>query len=336
MSLDVDGFIVPLRKQLTIGGDPTKSVRVKGVTFRTPQRLSEFYTAWDPDEVKHCLQAAEALGANTLRVWLPRELDDERMASIAAFVHMVREHGMKAYFILHWPQLYAEEGSSGDAANLSYLGMLTAELAADTTVFGWDLYNEADWVSDESWQWDMDRQAAAVRLSWLRRMTDMLHELDGNHLVSMGATFSYSYWVPDVPFTLESFVDIVDFHYYHRTYRSSTLADEIAACRAHSDKPIMLGELGMSSDPAYKTPGEPVHNEEVQRLAYTEFVDTIRESVECVGCIQWTLADYGKPQKPQEEEHYGILRTDLSRKPAAEVYAEKYKVEPFLKPEHRE
>jgi endo-1,4-beta-mannosidase len=321
-----------------------RAVRLKGTNYQDPASPWSPFQQWSPDAAKRGLAAAAELGMNCARLW-SRAGADDGVPKLLQFLDIAERHGIRAYVVPPWPNTdfvilsraqRGEESRSGeilrcaqddslDPGTAAFIADYFGALRDDPRILAWDLMNEADWVSDEAWQWTMSPPDAERRLRWFQRVIAAIKEADANHPISMGATFSYSLWRPAEPFTLESLIDFADFHYYRRNYRESTLAEEIRAVKAHTDRPIICGEFGFSSDPNFSTKGEPVHNEPLQAEMYDEYLRDC-EQEEIAGLMQWCLVDYLGAYGNGEERH-GILRTDYSRKPAADVFARRFPVD---------
>ena len=310
------GFLKIKGDQFVSSEDESKIVKLKGTNFQTPYHAHFFFERFDFDWVERGMEQVEALGMNCVRQLIGPKHGDY-VAAFAQYLDIASKHGVRVYGIPGWPHKYADERTLEDKENLEFLKNLIQPVKDDPRVLAWDMTNEPDWVSHDAWQWDQDREEADRRLRWFRRMIESIKEIDSNHPISVGATFNYSFWMPDKPFTLESIVDFVDFHYYRRNNRSHWLGDRIRETKEHTDKPILVGEFGFPTDPDFHIHGEPEHNEELQHEAYERYITDIAAE-DIVGFIQWALTDCisGDPDNPQEGT-YGIVHMDLRWKPAA-------------------
>jgi endo-1,4-beta-mannosidase len=324
------GFVAIQGNRFTLNG---QSVKLKGTNYQDPASPWAPLKKWDPDAARRGLALAEELGMNCARLWC-RDDGHDPLPSLLEFLDIAERYGIRAYPVLPWPwQAEGIERFADDPKVFEYIRDFVAALKDDPRIIAWDLMNEADWVRDDAWHWTMSLPDAEHRLRWFKRAVDEIKEVDDNHPISMGATFSYSLWRPALslpngpaePFTLESIVDFADFHYYRRNYRESTLAEEIRAVKDHTDKPVITGEFGFATDPNWSTPGEEVHSEELQVEKYAEYLGDC-EQEDIAGLMQWCLIDYHGTIGNGEEFH-GILRTDYSRKPAAEVFQRRFPVE---------
>lgn len=317
------GFLKVRGNRLLMDGDESRPVRLKGTNFQTPYHPHFFFREFDFDWVERGMAEVEALGMNCVRQ-LIASYHGEYIQALAQYLDIAEQHGVRVYIIPGWPHKYADRGTPEDKANLEFARALVESVKDDPRVLAWDMANEPDWVSHEAWQWDQDRPEADRRLRWFRRMIEEIKSMDPNHPVSVGATFNYSFWLPDEPFTLESIVDFVDFHYYRRNSREYWLGERIRQMKEHTNKPILIGEFGFPTDPTFHIHGEPEHNEELQLEFYDRYISDIAAE-DIAGFIQWALTDCN-PGIPEEtsEGTYGILRMDLSPKPAALLIRDSY------------
>lgn len=325
--MQFDSFVTVSGSRLMLGD---REVKLKGINYDDPDSPWAAFKRWNPDAAREGLALAASIGINSVRVE-SREDTGDMVPKLAEFLDIAQEHGIRVYAVPNWPHTFPdpqsvpEPGTLEDEENLDFVKRFFGAFRDDPRIIGYDLLNEADWISHEHWQWEQEPETAAKRLVWFRRMYDAIKEVDENHLVTMGATFSYSYWRPSQPFTLESFVDLVDFHYYRRNYRESTMREEIRRVKEHTGKPIILGEFGFSSCPKFSTKGEPVHSEEMQERMYREYIsDCVAEDIS--GVMPWNLIDYREELHDGESLH-GLFRIDGSPKPAALLYGRELQVE---------
>lgn len=319
----MSGFLSVKDRQLVLSDDESKIVKLKGANFQTPYHPHFFFKEFDWDWVKRGMEQVEGLGMNCVRQIVRSSLQDY-VQVFGQYLNIAEQHGVRAYVILGWPHLYADEGTPEDRENLEYMRNLVESVKDDPRVLAWDLTNEPDWVSHQAWEWTMDIPAATKRMHWFKRMIDEIKEIDPNHPISCGTNFCYTQWSPEVPFSLESIVDFVDFHYYRRNNRSYWLDERIRQMKEHTTKPILIGEFGFPTYPDFHIHGEPEHNEELQVEYYRHYItDIAKEDIS--GFVQWALTDCvpGNADEP-DEGTYGIVRMDLSWKPAAEMIRDIY------------
>jgi hypothetical protein len=99
-------------------------------------------------------------------------------------------------------------------------------------------------------------------------------------------------------------------------YNAADAARQLDELRAHTKKPILLGEFGWPTGPACAVRD---YTEQQQDAVYQTTLAAAQGRV--AGVLAWTLRDYDAgPTRRWEtrEEHYGLFRPDNSLKPAAE------------------
>ena len=305
--------------QFVLADDPTRVVKLKGSNFQTVETPWELFSRWDEAIVDRTLALCKNMGCNCIRAFVPlrspeyQELWDKLKRKAAAM-------GMRMYASFTWPNKYAAADTAEYAADRDALVRVLRRYAADPGIIAWDIINEPEWVSHSEWQWKFNEPEGRRRLDWLLRIADVIHEHDTYHPVTIGFIFNYSYWTPDWARPLLERLDFVDFHYYHRTYAARGIDTAIREIREQTDKPIVVGEFGQSSDPEYsKPPHETVHSEETQRALYEHAMKAIVDA-DIVGGLQWSTCSHNDQPREAGENEYGIHRQDHSPKPAVEVF----------------
>lgn len=311
--------------QFTLGGEP---IYFKGVNFQTPASPWAVFRVWDVPAIERCLDLARELGCNVIRAWMTVS-DLVEYERYKQFIHMANARGMWIYVFFRWRSPYFRVGEIKAEEDFVYVANAAREFASWPGVFAYDVINEPDWISHQAWQWAMAPEDAAKRIHWLLRCVEILHENDPQRPVSVGMTFNRSWWEPGEAQSLLDAVDFLDFHYYRRTYRAHSLADAIRQAMARTQKPILVGEFGMSSDEAYSTPGEPAHSEIIQADTYREMCAEIQEE-RIAGAIQWSLTAHIDHPRAEGENEYGIIRADYTLKPAAEVFRDHLKASRWI------
>lgn len=119
----------------------------------------------------------------------------------------------------------------------------------DPTIFAWELMNEAQ---APTWRWQ-------ERRAWVDEMSTFVRSLDSNHLITPGIwgyrnSIERRLWIED--HRLPN-VDFADIHHYPRDDKDSfdesptalaTFLENRAAAGAALNKPVVVGEFGMSAD----------------------------------------------------------------------------------------
>lgn len=175
----------------------------------------------------------------------------------------------------------------------------------EPTILAWDLRNEGD--IDYGSRSLLETKIPRIQvLAWLKETSQLVRELDSNHLITAG-------WLNEAHSTA-SYVDFVSFHHWTS---AEDLSRRIRALRFATDKPILLQEVGYSTLHANITP-------QVQ----AELLESVIQSAadeNLLGWMIWTAFDfpitatcYPSPcESPNNAEHYfGIWTWDYTPKPA--------------------
>ena len=304
-------------------------VRLKGVNFQTRNTPWRVLEAYDRDAVETGLDDAASLGCNCARLYVGLH-DPAQHARFADFLDLAGQRGIRLYPCFAWHGTFGMPPIEPMRARAGFeeLRAFAGTHRADPRIFAYDIINEPDWFSHELWQWGMHPQAAEICIDWLAAAAEAIRSADGGHPVSVGLIFNYSWWTPEPARRLIDVMDFVDFHYYHRTYRDRSLAEAIREVKARTNKPILVGEFGNSSDPAYSTEGEPEHGEGIQGGIYRGYARDLAGEP-AAGWVQWSLYDYTDRPRADGENFYGILRGDRSWKPAALAYRDLFAADPL-------
>jgi hypothetical protein len=201
---------------------------------------------------------------------------------------------------------FAPAGTKDEATNKGYLHDLVGNFIGDDRIIAWDIHNEPD-------NYDLWKNGGAPQvLDWLGRMADYVHQLDPNHLVTVGMGQYDHLWQagPDGRRPID-YSDMVSIH----SYNAGDLGRQLDELRSHTAKPIVLGEFGWPTGPACVVRG---YTEDQQTQVYHDALAVATGKV--VGVLAWTLRDYDPGPTlrwDNREEHYGLYRADGSLKPAA-------------------
>ncbi len=140
-------------------------------------------------------------------------------------------------------------------------------------------------------------------LHWLAHISPLVKKHDPLHPITAG-------WWGD-PIETAPYVDFLSFHHWSNT---EALRGRIEEYRTKSDKAILLEEVGFSS-----------RSEGPSDARQAELLAGIRDTAEAeglAGWLVWAAFDFEhEPGQPANDEHYfGLWRTDLTPKPAVEVF----------------
>jgi hypothetical protein len=316
------GFIQAQGDQLTRLGLPTQ---IKGVNYYpTGRPWEEMWRSWDAQQMARELRLGrDKLGINAVRILLPYGLaldaHDNGVASprvvsrLREIVQIAGDLDMRLIISLFdFYEAFPAPSTHEEQANLAYVQALIGHFAGDERIMAWDIHNEPDHY--ELWAKPGGR---AQVLTWLGRMADAIHAAAPNQLVTVGMGQYDNLWAagPDGRRPVD-YSDVVSVHIYN----AADAARQLDELRAHTGKPILLGEFGWPTGPACAVRD---YSEQQQDAVYRTTLAAAHGRV--AGVMAWTLRDYDPgPTMRWEtrEEHYGLFRPDDSLKPAATALRE--------------
>jgi endo-1,4-beta-mannosidase len=177
----------------------------------------------------------------------------------------------------------------------------------EPAILAWDLRNEGDIDYGSR---DGPLLAKFPRwqvLHWLADTSDLVRELDSNHLITAG-------WMKDAAATAPH-VDFVSFHHW---WDGDDLRRRIADLHDATDKPVLVEEFGYST----------FFISENQQADNIRAIIDAAASEAVLGWMIWTAFDFpldstcmppACPDLENPEHYYGIWHSDYTPKPAAEV-----------------
>ena len=280
-----------------------KTFEVRGVNYIRPtsadpakcpdlQFGADANCPWDIAPIKADFDRLQALGVNTIRIFLnyyvfggARAADPNyRMdAPLANLDNLIMEANKRGMYVL--PVLMAKypQDRFGSDAYSTVLDLhvrpVVKYLAGRPGILAWDLFNEPDIgspVDIRCWDWDnadfpLCFQLAQERLKFIKMLHNEVKRLDPQRLTTVSLAFAKNYFRPEkADMRLADVVDFYSFHYYdndpydsgryaaHWYYGQGFPADlrrAIDELRAlNLNKPIVMTEIGFpTSDGAKRT-----------------------------------------------------------------------------------
>jgi endo-1,4-beta-mannosidase len=326
---------------LTYGGGP---VRLKGTNYwRSDQPFVGTWINWKAPLMQQELAAAAAMGVNTIRIGIPYDQPDaldviwgggcdengrncsairgpvvDRMTQL---LQIAAGYQMKVIFTLfEWNNSFPAPDESGYERQMAYLRGIVAPFKDDDRVIAWDLHNEPE--NYASWN---DGPAGPARvIAWVDRVAAETRRLDPRHLLTVGVGHYENLWLAPQG---RSLLDIVDFASFH-CYSAGTLRTQMDAIHAHTQKPVLLEEMGWPTGPEILNRWPNVYDDPTQQFLYRTMLGDAQAG-DLAGVVQWTLYDNPRgnterTRKPTVESFFGLVRLDGSWKPAAADFRDRY------------
>lgn len=301
---------------------------IAGVNYY-PQEAAwaEFWPNYDPAVTAADLALARRLGLNTLRVFVPF-VDPEGLSGPAATGDYGGDVTLEQ--ILDGLSNFLDQAGDADVqvivtlfdhrtdhhpanwpADDRYLAALIPPFVEHPALLAWDLKNEADTDADFNTEERVD--------AWLLHVGREVRRYDSNHLLTVG-WFAADYAARS---PVSAQLDFVSFHYFGTAPELPATWQALAT--ALPDKPILLGEFGMSTWNSLWPDGHT----EAEQAAYYAGILAAERRFRSAGYLAWTLHEYARVTLPQyrlpwvsaKQARLGVVRLDGSLKPAAALLA---------------
>ena len=306
-----------------------------GVNYWPASSAVHMWTKWNPDELEEDILLMKHLGMNVCRpfLFMPDFTDDkgsvrpEMLERLGEYLSLCDKHKfycMITFIVGHmsgenWDVPWRHEKnfiSDKDVVRLTLNFILTVvnTVKHHSSICSWLLSNELPNYIEEA--------DPTIITKWTGNVISAIKEADPHRPVSVGD----GAWCPEIIGEKTGFhlrklnvhQDFVGLHYYprgispwHHTY---TTAFRLAMAKAWG-RPVIVEEFGTSTT---------LCSEENQALYYRSvFYSSLINDAQ--GILGWCLNDFDFiDERPYShhafEEHFGIVRSDKSLKPAAKEF----------------
>ncbi len=313
--------------------------RLKGSNLEgnrhTSNTIWRNYWSWR-GELLGSLDQARAMGSNSIRLIFPDDAVDldaigavrpVELDKLDDLLRLLDARGMGAIVTVFNRHDYVQADHTRDARKVA---SFLARFGSDSRVLLWDIVNEPQPMGDPA------RRGRV--LDWLGAMRDAFDRAGHAQPVTIGAIGHYDVVIGEGHRSIIDLSDVVSVHCYGRSHPTATpgfldgVKYQEGYCKAsleyvrnHTDKPILLEELGWPDreshawPPAhpwrlFETPRTPAG----QDLVYAEVLSHA-DAVGAAGAIQWALEDtpsdgfglldaLGRPKRPGSGGAYDLFR----------------------------
>lgn len=283
---------------------------------------ADAHCPWDQQAIDHDMARFQALGVNSIRIFLnyyvfggARAYDANYsmarpLANLDALIASANRHGIYVMPVLlaKFPQQFMTAEGYAYAAQL-HIRPLLQHLAGRPGILAWDLFNEPDIgspIDQRCWDWDngdfaLCRVLAEQRFAFLSRLSADARALDPGRPLTIGMAFAKSHFRPlGAAGDFSALVDIYSFHYYDNDpfdsgryaehwyygagfpYDLQRAIDELTALPVR--KPVLVTELGFPSGPG------TLRDEAALRRDLAQGLATARMS-EAAGVMLWPFQE---------------------------------------------
>ena len=269
------------------------------------------WTAWNPTQVDADFGRLQSLGFNTVRIIvLPFAFDFPNpqplmLSRLSEAVGLAAKHGLRVQLTLfdgfhNWSNI---------AGSKTWLESVLGPYASDSRIAFVELRNELDPTDPAAVSWASQLLPYAHSIAPALPMTISTSD-EGDGIAA----------IKQIKDELGPALDFLDFHYYGKAARATTVFKKAQAIAA--GMPLYVGETGYSTDPSQALiPGLPAGT--ASQEAYQDlYFRTIAAAAKRVGLptpALWVYSDFtptgipGGDASPQY--HFGLFRTDGTPKP---------------------
>lgn len=320
-------FVEASGNDLVLNGE---TVYLKGSNYYPKDHYwQRMWPDWDPPQIQAELDLLQGMGGNTLRILVPFDhgwtdadgyVNGTYLNRLDQLVGWCNARGMRPIITLFdWRTEWPAAGTFEDTREIRYLTTIVNRFRDDPRVLLWDVKNEPDNPLYGGWD---DVPSNHPKIDWLERRANQVRDLDPHHPIGVGMTsYTNNYYGLNGK-SVHSFVDVILFHNYNAPDTQRQINDQKNWNNQSGARPILMEEGGWPTNSSYN----PDYTE-AKQLEYYQTVMPVIAASGISGFVQWALVD--ATNTGSADDSYGLLRSDYSRKPAADVFQNGYTVQPF-------
>ncbi|WP_435415307.1 cellulase family glycosylhydrolase [Polaribacter aestuariivivens] len=294
----------------TVNNTPIIDENIKGINYypqKTPWDL--FGDEFDETVIKKDFDIIKNAELNTIRIFIQYEdfgkanVKEEKLQKLQQVLDLAEKSNLKVIVTLF--DFYGNYDVLDWTLNHRHVEKIVSKFKDHNAILAWDLKNEPNL--------DFDSRGKETVIAWLEHLVIFIKSIDTKHSVTIGWSNAESAAI------LKDKVDFVSFHYYEDISKLEkeylNLKDKI------TDKPIFLGEFGVSSyDGFWKPLGS---SEEKQATYYKEIQKVLTKNK--IPYLSWTLYDFEKvpnsvvgklPWRVNPQKEFGFINIKGEKKPA--------------------
>ncbi|MEY8850073.1 cellulase family glycosylhydrolase [Psychroserpens sp. XS_ASV72] len=274
---------------------------IKGINYYpkdTPWDM--FGESFSEDILRSDFNLLKDAGLNTIRVFIQYDdfgnakVNNKKLDKLKTTLDLASEADLKVMITLF--DFYGNYEVLDWTLNMKHAETLVNAVKNHEALWGWDIKNEPNL--------DFESRGQSNVLSWLENMINHVKYLDPNHPVTIGWSNIESASL------LSDNVDVITFHFYEDL---STLEDQLKTLVSQTeDKPLLLGEFGMSS---YNGFWKPFGTSDEDQAEYHKTAQQLISKLN-LNAMSWTLYDFDQipkevvgrlPWRKHLQKHFGFL-----------------------------
>lgn len=267
-----------------------KQIFCRGVAVHEERPFGENGRAYSADHARTLLGWAKEMNCNFVR--LAHYPHSEAMVRTAEEMGIMVWDEIPVYWTIHW-----DDPSTYENAEAQLVDMITRDRNR-ANVLIWSVANETP--------------RSEARLSFLSRLIDKAHEMDGSRLVSAAMEKEYTDEArtqATVRDELAEKADIMSFNQYVGWYDGSTEKCSRVNWSFDVQKPVFITEYGGGALYGLHGPETERFTEEYQEHLYKENVKMLSRIPGLSGSTPWVLMDFRSPRRQLKD-----IQDDFNRK----------------------
>jgi hypothetical protein len=296
----------------TVTSSPIDSLNIKGINYypqATPWNM--FSDDFDIKVIETDFKIIKNADLNTIRIFIPYEdfgkanVDQNKLEKLKKILDSAEKSNLKVVVTLF--DFYGDYGVLDWTLNHRHAETIVTRFKDHKAILAWDLKNEPNL--------DFESRGKENVISWLEHLIILIKSIDKNHAVTIGWSNAESAPI------LKDKLDFVSFHYYEKISEFEGVFELLQS--KIIDKPIVLGEFGVSS---YTGFWKPFGGSEKKQATYYKKMQKILTKKK-ISFMSWTLYDFDtvpekvvgkRPWRVNTQKKFGFINTKGDRKPAFE------------------
>ncbi len=304
-----------VKESVTAFNNTTKSttkkpLNIKGINYypqATPWDM--FGDNFDIDIIKKDFSIIKKANLNTLRIFIQYEdfgkanVKKEKLFKLKQVLDAAQTSNLKVIVTLF--DFYGNYDVLDWTLNYKHASTIVTTFKNHDAILAWDLKNEPNL--------DFISRGKDNVIAWLEHLIVLVKSIDTKHAVTVGWSNIESATI------LKDQLDFVSFHYYEDVANFEKSYEGLAS--KITDKPIVLGEFGLSS---YRGFWKPFGNSKNKQASYHQKMQKVL-SKKKIPFMSWTLYDFktvpkevvGKlPWRVKPQKAFGFIDANGNKKPA--------------------
>lgn len=283
-------------------------LNIKGINYYPKDSpWNMFGEIFSKDTIDKDFKILKGAGLNTIRLFVQyadfgkAEVKKDKLDKLVQTLDIAQANNLKVVLTLF--DFYGNYDVLDWTLNQRHIKQIASTVKEHPALLAWDIKNEPDL--------DFDSRGKNKVIAWLKEMVYYLRSQDHMHPITIG-------WSnPEVAHELQEDLDFISFHYYQDLDNLLSSFSDLQS--KVNDKPIVLGEFGVSS---YSGIWKPFGGSEEGQADYHQKAQDILTK-ENISYISWTLYDFNEipkevvgrlPWRKNPQKHFGFINSQGEKK----------------------